>query len=238
MTAHLVLDIETIPDPELPRLDDSDKVPAPPFNQIVTLGCLLMEDYVPRRIGVVGERKTEKDILYDFASWLDRSRPCIVTWNGRGFDMPVITSRALKYGVPMPWWFSDRNTRYRYSPEGHLDLMDFLSDFGAAKSGRLDVYAKLVGLPGKVGVDGSQVAPMVHAGRLDEVNAYCLCDVAQTAALFLRVQLLRGVLDRTKYGELASGMLAFFDADPRLAPVSTNVDRARYSLADSPPPPV
>ena len=56
MTAHLVLDIETIPDPELPRLDDSDKVPAPPFNQIVTLGCLLLEDYVPKKIGVVGEK--------------------------------------------------------------------------------------------------------------------------------------------------------------------------------------
>ena len=58
----------------------------------------------------------------------------------------------------MPWWFSDRNTRYRYSTDGHFDLMDFLADFGAAKNARLDVYAKLVGFPGKVGVDGSQVA--------------------------------------------------------------------------------
>jgi predicted PolB exonuclease-like 3'-5' exonuclease len=230
MTAHLVLDIETIPDPELPRLDDSDRVPPPPFNQIVTLGCLLLDDYVPKKIGVVGEKKTERDILFDFATWLDRSRPCVVTWNGRGFDMPVITSRALKHGVSMPWWFSDRHTRYRYSPEGHLDLMDFLSDFGAAKSGRLDVYAKLVGLPGKVGVDGSQVAPMVHAGRIDEVNAYCLCDVAQTAALFLRVQLLRGVIDRARYKDLAGGLLAFFDGDARLGPVMQNVDRARYAL--------
>jgi predicted PolB exonuclease-like 3'-5' exonuclease len=225
-----VLDIETIPDPELPRLDDSDKVPAPPFNQIVTLGCLLLEDYVPRKLGVVGEGKTEREILVDFATWLDRSRPCIVTWNGRGFDMPVITSRALKHGVSMPWWYSDRSTRYRYSTDGHLDLMDFLADYGAAKNSRLDIYAKLVGLPGKVGVDGSQVAPMVHAGKLDEVNAYCLCDVAQTAALFLRVQLLRGVLDRARFGELSRTLLAFFDADPRVAPVTGNVDRARYTL--------
>jgi len=232
MTVHLILDIETVPDPELPRLDDSDRVPPPPFNQIVTLGCLLMDDYVPRKIGVVGEKKSEREILIDFATWLDRSRPCVVTWNGRGFDMPVITSRALKHGVSMPWWFSDRHTRYRYSPEGHLDLMDFLSDFGAAKSGRLDVYAKLVGLPGKVGVDGSQVAPMVHAGRIDEVNAYCLCDVAQTAALFLRVQLLRGVIDRARYVTLAGGLLTFFDGDARLAPVMQNVDRPRYALSD------
>jgi hypothetical protein len=230
MTAHLVLDIETIPDPELPRLDDSDKVPAPPFNQIVTLGCLLLEDYIPRKLGVVGEGKSEREILVDFATWLDRSRPCVVTWNGRGFDMPVITSRALKHGVSMPWWFSDRHTRYRYSTEGHLDLMDFLADYGAAKNSRLDVYAKLVGLPGKVGVDGSQVAPMVHAGRLDEVNAYCLCDVAQTAGLFLRVQLLRGVLDRARYAELSRALLAFYETDARLAPVMSNIDRARYLL--------
>jgi predicted PolB exonuclease-like 3'-5' exonuclease len=236
MPAHLVLDIETIPDPELPRADDSDKVPAPPFNQIVTIGCMLLEDYVPKRLGIVGEHKPEAAMLADFASWLDRAKPCVVTWNGRGFDMPVITSRALKHGVPMPWWFRDRNTRYRYTPDGHFDLMDFLADYGAAKSSRLDVFAKLIGFPGKVGVDGSQVLPMVHAGKLDEVNAYCLCDVAQTAALFLRVELLRGTFDRARYTELARGLLAFMDGEPRLGPVAEKVDRERFALATAPEP--
>lgn len=234
MATHLVLDIETIPDPELPRLDESEKVPPPPFNQIVTLGCLLLEDYVPKRLGIVGEKKAEPMMLDDFASWLSRSRPTIVTWNGRGFDMPVITSRTLKHGIPMPWWYSDRNTRYRYTPEGHFDLMDFLADFGAAKSTRLDVYAKLIGFPGKVGVDGSQVAPMVHAGKIDEVNAYCLCDVAQTAAIFLRVELLRGVFTRESYTALARRLLAFFEADPRLAPVTSQVNRQRFLLEPAP----
>ncbi len=235
MATHLVLDIETIPDPELPRLDDTDKVPPPPYNQIVTLGCLLLEDYVPKKLGIVGENKGEAEMLTDFAGWLGRSRPTIVTWNGRGFDMPVITSRTLKHGIPMPWWYSDRNTRYRYTPEGHFDLMDFLADFGAAKSARLDIYAKLIGFPGKVGVDGSQVAPMVHAGRRDEVNAYCLCDVAQTAAIFLRVELLRGVFTREQYTAHAKGLLAFFDTDARLAPVTTKVDRGRFLLEAAAP---
>ena len=232
MPTHLILDIETIPDPELPRLDSElDKVPAPPFNQIVTIGCLLLDDYVPKKLGCVGEGKPEAELLADFASWLDRTRPCVVTWNGRGFDMPVITSRALKHGLSMPWWFNDRHTRYRYSPEGHFDVMDFLADFGAAKNARLDIFAKLVGFPGKVGVDGSQVAPMVHAGRLAEVNAYCLCDVAQTAALFLRVQLLRGAIDLTSFREHARGLLEFYDADARLKPVMDGVDRDRFRLA-------
>jgi len=196
----------------------------------VTLGCLLLEDYVPRRLGVVGENKGEGEMLTDFAVWLNEKKPTVVTWNGRGFDMPVITSRALKHGISMPWWFTDRNTRYRYSTEGHFDLMDFLADFGATKNARLDVYAKLVGFPGKVGVDGSQVQPMVHAGRLDEVNAYCLCDVAQTAAIFLRVELLRGSFDRARYTELARGMLAFIDTQPRVASMAEKIDRAQFVL--------
>jgi predicted PolB exonuclease-like 3'-5' exonuclease len=113
--------------------------------------------------------------------------------------------------------------------------MDFLADYGAAKSAKLDVFAKLVGFPGKVGVDGSQVAPMVHAGKLDEVNAYCLCDVAQTAAIFLRVELLRGVLPPDAYAARARGLLDFLDADPRVAPVMTAVDRTRFLLEGSSP---
>jgi 3'-5' exonuclease len=233
MAAHLVLDIETIPDPELPRTDDSDRVPPPPFNQIVTLGCLLLEDYAPRRLGIVGEHKTEGEMLADFAQWLDAKQPTVITWNGRSFDMPVIASRALKHGVAMPWWFGSRDTRYRYSTQGHFDLMDFLTDFGAARAARLDIYAKLVGFPGKVGVDGSQVLPMVHAGRLDEVNSYCLCDVAQTGALFLRVELLRGSIDRARYQELGRALLAFIDAEPRLNAISSQVDRKRFLLEGS-----
>jgi predicted PolB exonuclease-like 3'-5' exonuclease len=232
MGNHLILDIETIPDPELPRADDSEKVPAPPFNQVVTIGCLLLEDYVPKKLGVVGEGKDERAMLTDLATWLGKSRPTIVTWNGRGFDMPVITSRTFRHGVPMPWWYSDRSTRYRYSPEGHFDLMDFLADFGAAKSARLDVYAKLIGFPGKVGVDGSQVAPLVHAGKLDEVNAYCLCDVAQTAAIFLRVELLRGALSREQYVAAGRGLLAFLDGEPRVLPVMSATNRGRFLLEE------
>jgi hypothetical protein len=235
MHTHLVLDIETIPDPELPRQDDGDRVPPPPFNQVVTIGCMLLEDCVPKRIGVVAEGRNEADMLAGFGEWLDSKKPTVVTWNGRGFDMPVIVSRALRHGVTMPWWFHDRNTRYRFTTEGHFDLMDFLADFGAVRSSRLDVYAKLVGFPGKVGVDGSQVLPMVHAGKLEEVASYCMCDVAQTAAVFLRVELLRGNVDRPHYQELARALLAFIDEQPRLSPIAGQIDRRRFSLEDTPP---
>ena len=230
MLSHLVLDIETIPDPELPRQDEGERVPPPPYNQIVTVGCLLLEDHAPKRLGVVGEHRSEGEMLADFAQWLDAKKPTVVTWNGRSFDMPVITSRALRHGIAMPWWFTDRNTRYRYTTEGHFDLMDFLADFGAAKNARLDVYAKLVGFPGKVGIDGSQVLPMVHGGRLDEVGTYCLCDVVQTAAIFLRVELLRGALDRERYRDRARALLGLVDEHPRLASLRPHVNRGRFLL--------
>jgi hypothetical protein len=72
---------------------------------------------------------------------------------------------------------------------------------------------------------------MVHAGKIDEVNAYCLCDVAQTAGLFLRVQLLRGELDRARYQEAARALLTFLDLDERVKPVTSNLDRARFTLS-------
>jgi 3'-5' exonuclease len=230
MLTHLVLDIETIPDPELPRPEGDDRILAPPFHRIVTIGCMLLEDHVPKRLGIVGEHKDEGAMLTDFAQWLDTKKPTVVTWNGRGFDMPVITSRALRHGIAMPWWFSDRNTRYRYSPDGHFDVMDFLADFGAAKNARLDVYSKLVGFPGKLGVDGSQVQGLVSEGKMDVVNAYCLCDVTQTAAIFLRVELLRGTFDRARYRELAAAFLAFVRDQPRLDAISSGIDRARFLI--------
>ena len=75
-----------------------------------------------------------------------------------------------------------------------------------------------------------QVASLVHAGKLDEVAAYCLCDVAQTAAIFLRVEFLRGSFDRARYQELARGLLAFIDDQPKLAPITTKIDRPRFTL--------
>jgi 3'-5' exonuclease len=116
--------------------------------------------------------------------------------------------------------------------------MDYVADFGAAKSSRLDVIAKLCGMPGKVGIDGKDVGPMVHAGRLQEVRNYCLCDVAQTAGVFLRVQLVRGELEREAYLSAMRGLIAFIKADERLAPVAAALNEPRLLLeADAPPPP-
>jgi hypothetical protein len=195
---------------------------------VVVIGALLFDDgYSVQRIGVIGEGKEEAGILSDFARFLESHRPDMVTFNGRGFDLPVIAARCLRHGVTLRHYYRSRDVRYRFSPDGHLDLMDYIADFGAAKPAKLDIIAKLCGMPGKVGVDGKDVGPMVHAGRLTEVRDYCLCDVAQTAGVFLRVQLLRGELSGEAYLTAMRGLIEAVKDDARLAPVASAMNEER-----------
>lgn len=232
-----MLDIETILDPELPIAEaaDSERLPAPAHHQVVAIGALWIDaQAMPRRLGIVGEDQPESGILRDFAKLLDERRPTLVTYNGRGFDLPVIAMRCLRYGIPLAHYYQARDVRYRFSPDGHLDLMDFIADFGATKVSKLDIIAKLCGMPGKVGVDGKDVGPLVHAGRIQEVRNYCLCDVVQTAAVFYRVELLRGQLPREQYQLCMRALLDMIHGDDRLSPVAASMNEARLMLEDTP----
>ena len=101
--SYLVLDIETVVDPELPISEalEAERLPAPPHHQIVVIGAVLLEaDYRVYRLGILGEGKDEAGILRDFARFLEKHRPDLVTYNGRGFDLPVIAARwppEIKY---------------------------------------------------------------------------------------------------------------------------------------------
>jgi 3'-5' exonuclease len=233
--SYLVLDIETVIDPELPmgnKIDQQAQVLAPPpFHQVVAIGVLWMDAaYRVIKLGIVGENKPEPQMLLDFVRFVQEKQPELVTYNGRGFDMPVIVARCLRHGICFKHYFQSSDVRYRFSPAGHFDLMDYLSDFGAARAVSLDTMAKVVGMPGKVGVDGKDVGPMVHAGRVAEVQAYCLCDVVQTAALFLRVQLVRGLIDVDGYRVAMSALIETTRSDERLLPVHQGIDRARLMI--------
>lgn len=240
--SHLVLDIETVLDPELPisPTGEVERLPAPPHHKIVVIGLLLFDPtYQVKRIAVLSEAKDESGMLQDFARYLEAQRPCMVTFNGRGFDLPVIATRCLRYGITFRHYYHTRDVRYRFTADGHLDLMDYIADFGATKSAKLDVIAKLCGMPGKVGVDGKDVGPLVHAGKIQEVRDYCLCDVAQTAGVFLRLQLVRGEIDRERYILGMNSLLAAIRENPKLAPVAAALNEERLLLreAGAPPPP-
>jgi hypothetical protein len=239
--SYLVLDIETVPDgqlyvaPEMPPGPGGQVAerPFPPLfaHKPVVLGCLWLDErYKLKKIGVIGEGKDERGMLEDFSDFVGKYKPELVTYNGRSFDLPVLALRALRHGVPMPWYYQGR-LRHRYSEDGHLDLCDMLSDHGAARSVSLDAMARLIGLPGKIGVDGSQVEGMFRAGQLELIKNYCLADVAQTALLFLRFRLLQGAVTQDHYRDAAGQLMDSLRADGRLDVLLNAVDGDRYLLA-------
>jgi len=126
--------------------------------------------------------------------------PTFITFNGRGYDMPVMELAAYRYGLSLPRWFNvDARTydqsRNRYNHHAHLDLMDLISNFGASRvTGGLNLLANLIGKPGKTGVDGSMVQEMYDNGQVREINDYCRSDVLDTYFVFLRTRVLLGLL--------------------------------------------
>lgn len=242
--SYLVLDIETVPDPALYLAPDGAPTGAPgpaagndkPFPPLhvhrpIVLGVMwLDEDYRFRRLGVIGENKDEKEMLEDFSQFVARYNPDLVTYNGRSFDLPVLALRSLRHGVAMSWYYQGR-ARHRYSEEGHLDLCDMLSDHGAARSMSLDSVARLIGLPGKVGVDGSQVEGLWKTGQLAAIKNYCLADVAQTSLLFLRFRLLQGAMGPKDYRRRAADLMDKLRAEPRLAELMRQIDGDKLLLA-------
>ncbi|QDT39780.1 3'-5' exonuclease [Stratiformator vulcanicus] len=140
-------------------------------------------------------------ITHDFwKGWEAYRRPTFVTFNGRGYDLPVMEFAAYRYGLSLPAWFnvdgrSFEQRRNRYNNAAHIDLMDLLSNFGAVRlTGGLNLFANLIGKPGKTGIDGSQVQDMYDAGKVAEINDYCRCDVLDSYFVFLRSRVLTGQL--------------------------------------------
>lgn len=227
MTTHLVVDIETVRDERLPfspkpkfirrvhpttlheevfETVDPNPFPPPTHHKVVCIGYCVLEDYIPKTLKTAGkweEATSEEDLLRSFGAFIEIKKPTLVTFNGRRFDLPVLMTRALQYGIAMPWWFSNRDTRYRYSTNGHFDIMDFMSDYGAAPNVSMDAASKMLGLPGKLdSVDGAHVDEMMREeDGAQKVKAYCLSDVVQETLLFLRLDVLRGVLSPKKHDE-------------------------------------
>jgi 3'-5' exonuclease len=146
---------------------------------------------------------SEEALAREFWTRSERFTGCLVTFNGRRFDFPVLELAALRYGIAAPTHFAEGNesARARYSSERHLDLFDYLTNFGAIGGirGGMDLLLKMIGLPGKMEVDGARVQDLYEQGRLEEIHRYCRNDVVQTYFLFLRVELMRGRIDDAAY---------------------------------------
>lgn len=236
----LTLDIETIRHPEVPAPeDDEDRCPAAPHHRIVAAagvvlehcndggsGCRATHAVTFGGDGAPDERGILEHMVRAFAK-----RPKLVTFNGSGFDLRVIVAAALEHGIQIPWLFS-REVSYRYSTDGHEDVMDMLSAYGAGRRARQDAWARRIGLPGKMGVDGSQVEKLVEQGRLEELRAYNLQDAAQLAGIWLRKEYVSGRLTLRGYQASARSLVSLFEATPALRPIVEHerFDRKRFLM--------
>jgi len=231
MISYLVFDIETRVDKELVKHiydpedsltleqaydtardqilkrsnQQSDFFPVP-FHIPISIATLQAdENYRIISLGCMGtDRFSESELIERFWQIFENVQT-LVTFNGRGFDLPVMETQALKHGLSLGRYFGTAQSRNnyrsnRYNEAFHIDLCDYLSNFGAVyPRNSLNLLSKLIGLPGKYTIEGEDVEYLHRQGRHKEINQYCITDVLQTYLLFLRVELLRGNLTRESY---------------------------------------
>jgi predicted PolB exonuclease-like 3'-5' exonuclease len=150
---------------------------------------------------------SEGKVIQNFFHSIEKHVPQLVSWNGGGFDLPVLHYRGLRHGVEAnKYWdmgeddreFKWNNYIGRYHMR-HLDLMDLLAMYSPKNNAPLDAMAKLCGFPGKLGMDGSQVYAQYLAGQTDEIRRYCETDVMNTYLLYCRFQQMRGGFTPAEY---------------------------------------
>ncbi|HYD75717.1 3'-5' exonuclease [Ramlibacter sp.] len=152
---------------------------------------------------------SEGRVIQNFFNSIDKHVPQLVSWNGGGFDLPVLHYRGLRHGVVADkYWdlgeddreFKWNNYISRYHMR-HMDLMDLLAMYQPRANAPMDAMAKLCGFPGKLGMDGSQVYQAYLDGQLEEIRRYCETDVMNTYLLYCRFQKMRGGLTEAEYGQ-------------------------------------
>ena len=227
MNAVLAFDIETIPDvagirrlhglpADLPDREvaevafqirrtrtGSDFLP-PQLHRVAVISCVLRGDEGVKVFSLEGQ---EAEIIQRFYEGIEKFVPQLVSWNGGGFDLPVLNYRALIHGVtaPMFWETGEENRDFRFNNyisryhARHTDLMDVLAMYQPRNNAPLDEVAQLAGLPGKIGVGGAKVWETWLAGDAAKIRDYCEADTANTYLLYLRYQLLRGVFTKDVY---------------------------------------
>lgn len=232
----LVFDIETIPDvetgrrlyPTLKDLDDADALSALtalrqaeagtdfmrlPLHKVACLSFLWFDEASFRLKSLSLETMSEDQILVTFLRAFDK-KPVLVSWNGAGFDIPVIMYRAMHHKLSAPALFNPAvkpDYLYRYG-EMHIDLMDKMSLYNGYQRQKLDTIASLCGFAGKGDIDGSQVVPMVQAGDWQKLTTYCESDVLNTWLIYLRWLILTGKMDTPAADGLIDATYGFVES--------------------------
>lgn len=241
MQAVLVFDIETVPDLDAARrvyefdgLSDQDVLQAINLHrrveantefqkhfmhQIVAISAVMATSSGVKIWSLGEETSSEKELIERFFEGIEKFQPTLVSWNGSGFDLPVLHYRALLHGVTARsyWDMGDFNrerkwnnyiSRYQFA---HLDLMDVMAAYQPRAFAKLDEIAQFLGLPGKMGLSGAMVLEQFQNGDLKGIRDYCELDVINTYLVFLRFQLMRGWLTEPQYQQACEQLRKVLD---------------------------
>ena len=247
MQSVLVFDIETVPDVasgrrlyHLQGLSDEETSQAmfalrrakvghdflPHHLQKIVAISLVLANAKQVKVWSLGdEHSTEADLIQRFFSGLDKYCPILVSWNGSGFDLPVLHYRALMHGIQAPtyWEVGEQRSEFRWSNYlnrfhyRHIDLMDVLAGYQNKAFAPLDEIASLLGFPGKMGMDGSQVWPAYQAGQLQNIRDYCETDVLNTYGVFLKFEHIRGNLSALAHQQALDRLVSYLEQTPQPA---------------------
>lgn len=125
----------------------------------------------------------------------------LIHHNGKGFDIPVLTYRAMKHGLQMPVRMNDYDIRYRYSKH-NVDLVDEFSNYGASSWPKLKHLGQLIGIPFKQTGEGNEVYAMYKRKELDLIEHYCYEDVMATYIVWLYHQFTAGHIPEDQFNNL------------------------------------
>ncbi len=180
------------------------------LHRVVAISVALRDPEGQFHVKSIGSRTSdERDLIARFFGGVARWSPTLVSWNGGGFDLPVLHYRSLLHGVKAPryWETGEDDSAFRWNNYlnrfhwRHLDLMDVLSGYQGRAVAPLDDISTLLGLPGKLGMRGSQVWDRYLSGEIDAIRDYCDTDVVNTFLVYLRFELIRGHLSDAAYEE-------------------------------------
>ena len=210
----------------LDKTDGRNDFPRQPFHQVVAIsyGHLIREpgeegnELIIRQLATGGTGdSSEGDMIAGFFKLIETRTPQLVSFNGRGFDIPVLKYRAMAHGLSCPRWFTqgDKWNNYdtRFSSEYHCDLLEVLSDFGASARCSMDEVAAAFNLPGKLETAGDNVRDMFEASQIKAIRDYCETDVLSTMLIFLRHQLFSGALSEGAYVRSTLGIRNYLDSE-------------------------
>jgi hypothetical protein len=254
-----VFDIETVPDIALGKkihnlesLSDNAALDAllslqrekngseflPHFMQkIVAISIVLANNESVKVWSLGSETSDEAELIKRFFAGIDKYKPTLVSWNGSGFDLPVLHYRALLHKIVAEtyWDHGETDSNFKWNNylgryhQRHIDLMDVLAGYQPRCFPPLTDIAIMLGFPGKMGMSGNQVLEHYLAQDLTNIRNYCETDVLNTYCIFLRFELMRGKLDLDEY----NNQIAILKASLAEDATKTHLNNFKLAMLES-----